>query len=93
MMEEREQAQAHELGATDTFRFEEEVVLEAALNGLANGDWALVLAWSGARTGGGSFWLRQDIARMSAWQLIEACANGRPSASQATPERPATGRS
>jgi hypothetical protein len=73
-VEEREQAQAHELGATDTFRFEEEVVLEAALNGLANGDWASVLAWSGARTGGGSFWLRQDIARMSAWQLIEACA-------------------
>ena len=74
MVEEREQAQAHELGATDTFRFEEEVVLEAALNGLANGDWAPVLAWSAARIGGGSFWLRQDIARLSAWQLIEACA-------------------
>ena len=74
MTDEREQAQAHELGATDTFRFEEEVILDAALNALAEGDWASVLAWSGARIGGGSFWLRQDIARMSAWQLIEAVA-------------------
>jgi hypothetical protein len=63
-------ADAAVLGKIDTFRFEEDAVLKAALEALDREEWSLVLGWAAARAKGESFWLRDDHARRSAWQLI-----------------------
>ncbi|GMV42203.1 MAG: hypothetical protein AMXMBFR64_39190 [Myxococcales bacterium] len=75
--DEVEAARAEDLGKVDTFRFEEDKVLAAALDALGRGDWALCAGWADARLdgpGAGSFWLRQDPARRSAWELVRAGA-------------------
>ncbi len=64
-------ARAEDLGKIDTFRFEEDRVLEAALSALAEEEWPSVLDWAKSRIDGGSFWLRQDPSRRAAWQLIQ----------------------
>ncbi len=67
-------AKAAELGRIDTFRFEEEKVLQAALAALAEGDWKAAADWAARRLDAkpdkASFWLRIDPARQSAWQLV-----------------------
>ncbi len=67
-------ARASDLGRIDTFRFEEERVLQAALAGLDAEQWSEVLAWSAPRRDGGSFWLRDDPARRNAWTLVHDAA-------------------
>ncbi|MBK1717209.1 BREX-6 system phosphatase PglZ [Thiocystis violacea] len=78
LTEEVEAAKAEDLGRIDTFRFEEERVLKAALAALQAADWARAADWAEARVGskakGSSFWLRDDPARQSAWQLVQAAA-------------------
>ncbi len=74
LAEEAEQARAEDLGRTDTFRFEEERILTAALDGLAHGRWEQVLAWSTPRGDGNSFWLQREPARIAAWKLVDAAA-------------------
>lgn len=64
-------ATPEDLGRIDTFRFEEDVVLRAALAGLEQERWEQVRAWATARLDGASFWLR-DPARRAAWELLLA---------------------
>ena len=67
-------ARAEDLGQIDTFRFEEEKVLQAALSALAAAAWDLAAKWANLRTRGGSFWLKEKPERESAWQLLQAAA-------------------
>ncbi len=76
--EERREATAADLGEIDTFRFEEEKILDAALEDLSTGrfgrasDSAATRLRSEGR--GVSFWAHRDINRRSVWQLVEASA-------------------
>ena len=75
LAEEADNARAEDLGDIDTFRFEENRVLEAALAALKDEQWSTAATWANLRVDGGSFWLREDPSRRSAWQLIEGAAN------------------
>ena len=76
LADEVEAANAEDLGKIDTFPFEEDKVLKAALAALQAGNWRAAAAWSNQRLSSGnaspSFWLSQDPARKTAWQLIQA---------------------
>lgn len=72
--EERSAAKAEDLGDIDTFRFEEKEVLEAALAALAAKDWSTAAQYARVRIGGESFWIRNELPRWSAWQLVAAAA-------------------
>lgn len=74
LLDEEERTQAEDLGATETFRFEEEILLAGALDRLGSGHWQPVLDWAERRADGQSFWLRQDAARTSAWRLLQVIA-------------------
>lgn len=93
LADEIEKAQAEDLGDIDTFRFEEDKVLKAALAALdratddrATNDRAAndraaydqAAAWAGLRVGtkpeNASFWLQDDPARQSTWQLVGEAA-------------------
>ena len=74
LAEEVEAARAEDLGRIDTFRFEEEKVLAAALGALQESAWDPAARWASARLDGDSFWLRQDPSRRSAWQLVSGAA-------------------
>lgn len=69
-------ARPRDLGRIDTLRFEEDVVLRGALDAMGSvpEDWAAALGWAEPRLAGASFWVRQDDARLAAWQLIDAMA-------------------
>jgi len=69
-----DQACAAELGQIDTFRFEEDQILHDALDALGDKRWDEALSWAGTRIDGGSFWLRQDLTRLNAWQLVRDAA-------------------
>lgn len=79
LTDEIEVVQAADLGKIDTFRFEEERVLQAALAAIEQGAWASAHEWAALRVGttptDASFWLRNDPARQSAWQLVAAAAH------------------
>ena len=74
LADEVDAAHAEDLGKTDTFRFQEDTILEAALAALGESRWQSALDWAEARVSGETFWLRFNPARMSAWQLIESAA-------------------
>ncbi|MTD57407.1 BREX-6 system phosphatase PglZ [Amycolatopsis pithecellobii] len=78
LADEVEAARAEDLGKIDTFRFEEDKVLKAALVALERADFDQAAEWADPRTApepaGASFWLRDDPARQSAWQLVHAAA-------------------
>jgi hypothetical protein len=80
LSEEREQAKAEDLGRIDTFRFEESTVLEAALDALQQRQFRNAAQWAAQRLSSDgkqqsdSFWLQQDPARHTTWQLIAAAA-------------------
>jgi hypothetical protein len=74
LADESEATRAVDLGHTDTFRFEEDKLLKAALAALAERRWDAVRQWADARVDGASFWLRDDISRRSAWQLVADAA-------------------
>ncbi len=93
--DEVEIVQATDLGAIDTFRFEEAQVLTAALAALQTADWAAAHGWATPRVDpnadDGSFWLRNDPARQAVWQLVHAAAQlGRALVAAAAP-LPTTG--
>ncbi|MEQ1501356.1 MAG: BREX-6 system phosphatase PglZ [Myxococcota bacterium] len=68
-------ADARDLGRIDTFRFEEDKVLAAALHALTETEsWSELELWCRPRLQGESFWLRTDAARRSAWLLISDAA-------------------
>ncbi|UPU37482.1 BREX-6 system phosphatase PglZ [Geomonas paludis] len=74
LSDEVDAARAEDLGRIDTFRFEEDRVLKAALEALSLGNWSLAFEWAAVRVdakpGTASFWLRDDPNRQSAWQLV-----------------------
>ena len=81
LLDEVAAARAEDLGKIDTFRFEEEAVLATALSLISAGDYAQVAAWADARLrakpGAASFWLRDEVARTTAWALLgDAAALG-----------------
>ncbi|MEI7700967.1 MAG: BREX-6 system phosphatase PglZ [Planctomycetia bacterium] len=71
---ERTEAQPDDLGKIDTFPFEEEAILDGAIAALKSGQWERALQWADDRRDEQCFWLRSDINRRSAWQLIAAAA-------------------
>lgn len=74
LADEVETALAEDLGEIDTFRFEEDKVLKAALAALGRADYERAAEWAQLRVdlrpASPSFWLRHDPTRQSAWQLI-----------------------
>ena len=74
LAEEAENARAEDLGDIDTFRFEENKVLDAALQALDDAQWPTAAEWTRLRVDGGSFWLTEDPSRLAAWQLVGAAA-------------------
>jgi hypothetical protein len=78
LLDEITAARAEDLGRIDTFRFEEDKVLKAALAGLQAENWQVVSDWATTRLqsvgGPTSFWLRDSPARLSAWQLVQGAA-------------------
>ncbi|MFN3151820.1 BREX-6 system phosphatase PglZ [Bremerella sp.] len=71
---ERSSATAEDLGKIDTFRFEEERILDGTLSALENRQWKQAAAWASRRIEGESFWLRDQPERKSVWQLLLAAA-------------------
>jgi hypothetical protein len=67
-------AKAEDLGKIDTFRFEEQKVLHAALAALEDRQWKTAAEWATLRLNGKSFWLQENPARNSAWQLVAGAA-------------------
>ena len=61
-----------DLGAIDTFRFEERVLLARCAALVADGEFAQVLEIAAARSG--SFWLRESIERQAQWEAIRLAA-------------------
>ena len=73
--EEVADALPEDLGRIDTFRFEEDAVLRAALGALHEERWEQVRTWARDRMDGRSFWLLQDPARRGAWELLLAAVD------------------
>jgi len=71
LVDEVEAAQASDLGQIDTFRFEEDLVFKAALAAITEHQWDVAAKWVELRRDDRSFWLRQEPATRSAWQLID----------------------
>ena len=71
---ERVSATAEDLGKIDTFRFEEERILDGTLAALEKEQWELAAAWASRRIEGESFWLRDQPERRSVWQLLLSAA-------------------
>ncbi len=67
-------ARAADLGKIDTFAFEDERVLEEALDALRERAWQRAHDWARQRIDGGSFWLSRRPERMSEWQLVRGAA-------------------
>jgi hypothetical protein len=71
---ERKEGDADELGRIDTFRFEEDRLLEAALEAVRERAWAQVSSWAAERLAGESVWIEIDPARRKTWELIATAA-------------------
>lgn len=71
---ERECATAEDLGKIDTFRFEEERILDGTLSALENEQWEQAATWAERRIEGKSFWLHDQPERRSIWQLLLSAA-------------------
>ncbi len=74
LAKELESMSPEDLGRIDTFRAEEQRVLDGAVDELLRGDWAKALAWAEARTEESSFWLKRDQARRREWSLVREAA-------------------
>jgi hypothetical protein len=84
MVDEVQAARAEDLGKIDTFRFEEDKVLHAALEGLGAQQFDQAATWAAQRlprgngkpaTARNAFWLERDPSRESTWELIAAAAH------------------
>ena len=71
---ERREAVAEDLGRIDTFPFEEEKILRAAIAAIAEQKWDRAIQWAEHRTEDQSFWQRGDASRGDAWKLVSAAA-------------------
>jgi len=68
------QGDPSDLGRIDTFRFEEDWLLKAALAALQAGQGEQARDWAKDRLDGKSVWLAIDPARRKTWELIRAAA-------------------
>jgi hypothetical protein len=68
------QVQAADLGRIDTFRGEEAIILDAAVQSLASGDWSSARELAGVRRAERSFWLEHDRHRRIVWELVAGAA-------------------
>lgn len=62
------------LGHIDTFRFEEDHLLQKALEVATEGEWGRAAAWARERLDGDSVWLQIQPERRKTWALIDAAA-------------------
>ena len=74
LTDEVDAARAEDLGKIDTFFFEEQAVLTAAIDALRGSGWKQALEWADLREDVNSFWLRTDPPRRGAWRLIRGAA-------------------
>ena len=65
---------ADDLGLIDTFKKEEERLLQGAVQSLLNEEWNRALSWSESRISSDSLWLKQDPARRLVWVLVADAA-------------------
>ncbi|RJP85374.1 MAG: BREX-6 system phosphatase PglZ [Desulfobacteraceae bacterium] len=72
--EELEAIAPEDLGQVDTFKKEEERILEGAVRALLNENWIQALNWADVRLGSGSFWLKQEPTRRLVWTLVADAA-------------------
>lgn len=72
---ESNEAVAADLGKIDTFRFEDRVVLDAALDALNSARFQLAYEYAIERTTDDSFWPTYVRGRQIAWQLVKLAAN------------------
>lgn len=63
-----------DLGQVDTFREEENRVLEGAVEALRAQQWSKARAWCEERQGEQSFWLQRDQGHRLAWSLVAEAA-------------------
>ena len=73
--EEVEEAQAQDLGSVDTFRFEERAILRATIEAVRTARYGEAAQYAALRAHGDSFWVRHDLSRSAAWQLVDAAAS------------------
>ena len=71
---ERNEATAEDLGQIDTFPFEEEKILRAAIEAVERQQWDKAIDWANNRTEDQSFWQRGDSSRSDAWKLVSQAA-------------------
>lgn len=69
-----DQVEASDLGNIDTFRWEENKILDSALAALDSAHWQTVQDASTPRIDNKSFWLGQDPERAQEWSLIHSAA-------------------
>ena len=74
LVDDKDRITATELGRFDTFRFEEETILSAAIQAIHDGDWTAAAAWAEQRADAATYWLRDDPLRRNAWQLVSDAA-------------------
>ncbi len=74
LQDELESIAPEHLGRIDTFKREEERVLEAAVRSMNAGEWRKALDWAEFRSGAGSFWTDRDKMHRMAWEIIESAA-------------------
>lgn len=74
LVQSRIHAKAHELGSVDTFRFEDQRILQAALDALGSEHYKGALDWAEGRLDGKSFWASRDVERGIAWQQVAYAA-------------------
>jgi len=72
---ERRNASADDLGRIDTFPFEEDKILLAAIGAIVRQNWDRAIQWAEHRTEDQSFWQRDDPSRSDAWKLVSAAAD------------------
>ncbi|MCA9661333.1 MAG: BREX-6 system phosphatase PglZ, partial [Myxococcales bacterium] len=73
--DERDEGKPEELGRIDTFRFEEDRLLQAALRAVREQRWSQAAEWAQQRLDGKSVWLSVDPNRRKAWRLISTAAS------------------
>jgi len=67
-------AQPSDLGAVDTFRFEEACLRRGAIRALERGKWDEALSWAAERGEAGAFWAERVDGAAEEWALVEAAA-------------------
>lgn len=82
LTDEEKKVDAAGLGKLDTFRFEADIILDAALDSLVSGDWSMALDWATPRLeeslpseAARTFWVRNDPLRERIWKWINVTAS------------------